>query len=42
MNEWKAHQEKVVSLIYPAINDKVKGVQAAYIKRLDTIQEESD
>ena len=36
MNEWKAHQDKVVSLIYPAINDKVKGVQAAYIKRLDT------
>jgi hypothetical protein len=38
MNEWKDHQDKVVSLVYPAINDKVKGVQAAYIKRLDKIR----
>jgi len=38
MNEWKEHQEKVVSLIYPAINERVKGKQEVYRKKVDALR----
>jgi hypothetical protein len=33
---WKQHQQQVVSLIYPAINDRVNEQQRRYIERLNT------
>ena len=33
--EWRKHQEHVLSLIFPAINARVAGQQAAYRDRLD-------
>ena len=36
--EWKAHQEKVVSLIYPAINERVQGKQEVVRKKVDAMR----
>lgn len=38
MQEWKEHQEKVVSLIFPAINEKVKGKQEEMRKKVDQLR----
>ena len=38
LDEWKDHQEKVVSLIFPAINERVKGKQEEFRKKLDKIR----
>jgi hypothetical protein len=38
LDEWKKHQEKVVSLIYPAINERVKGKQEVYRKKVDALR----
>ena len=35
LDEWKAHQEKVVSLIMPSIEKRITGKQAEMRKRLD-------
>jgi transposase InsO family protein len=36
--EWKAHQEKLVSLIFPAINSRREAVQDKYRQRMDSIR----
>jgi hypothetical protein len=38
LNEWRAHQDKVVSLIYPSVNYRVKSKQSEYCKKLDKIR----
>jgi hypothetical protein len=38
MDEWKAHQEKVVSLIFPSIHERIQGKQAATRRKLDAIR----
>jgi hypothetical protein len=35
LDGWKAHQDKVVSLIFPAINERVRGKQAESRERVD-------
>jgi transposase InsO family protein len=36
--EWKEHQQKVVSLIFPAIEERITGKQAVMRKKLDTLR----
>jgi transposase InsO family protein len=38
LNDWKLHQDKIVSLIYPAINERVKGKQEVYRKKVDALR----
>ena len=38
LNEWKSHQEKVMSLIFPSISDRIKDRQAGMRKRLDALR----
>ena len=35
LDDWKAHQEKIASIIYPAISDKIKIVKDKMIKSLN-------
>jgi hypothetical protein len=35
LDDWQQHQEKVVSVIYPAICDKIRGTKDAMVKRLN-------
>jgi transposase InsO family protein len=38
MDEWKEHQEKVMSLIFPSINERIQGKQEAMRKQLDKLR----
>jgi transposase InsO family protein len=38
MNEWKEHQDKVMSLIFPAIHQRIKGKQEEMRKKLDKMR----
>jgi hypothetical protein len=35
LNDWRRHQEMLVSLVYPAISDRVRSLKDAMMKRLD-------
>jgi hypothetical protein len=35
LNNWKDHQEKLLSLVYPSISNKVKGLKDEMIKRMN-------
>jgi len=38
LNEWKAHQEKVMSLIFPSISERISEKQAGMRKKLDELR----
>ncbi len=35
LNNWTTHQEKIVSLIYPAVNDRIKLLKSDMVQRLN-------
>jgi transposase InsO family protein len=38
MDEWKEHQKKIMSLIFPSINERIQGKQEAMREQLDRIR----
>ena len=38
MDDWQQHQEKVVSLIFPSVSDRIKGKQEAMRSKLDALR----
>ena len=38
MDEWQQHQQKVLSLIFPSVSDRIRGKQSEMRKKLDAIR----